>query len=69
MKIEWNNYRCFLSILNALLVVIFGYSTLWITLCIAILGIIKDVSVDKKNNSFIMHLTNTILSIYFLIGA
>jgi hypothetical protein len=69
MKIEWNNYRCFLSILNAFLVVIFGYSMSWITLCIAILGIIKDVSIDKKNNSFIMHLTNTILSIYFLFGA
>ena len=66
-KFEWNDLRAMTTLVNVVLIMIYGLSISWFGLALAILGIIKDVT-DKEFrwNSFIMHLSNAILNIFFL---
>lgn len=66
MKIEWNDLRAFITVINVLLIMKFGLSIAWFSLGVASLGLLKDITVDKKANGAIMHIANIILNIYFL---
>jgi hypothetical protein len=44
----------------------FGLSIAWFGLAVACLGLIKDITIDKRINGTIMHGANAILNIYFL---
>lgn len=66
MKIEWNDLRAFITVINVLLIMKFGLSIAWFSLGVASLGLLKDITVDKKTNGAIMHIANIILNIYFL---
>lgn len=65
-KFEWNDLRATITVINVLLIMIYGLSIAWFGLSVALIGIIKDVTIDKKWNGFIMHLANVILNAYFL---
>ena len=65
-KIEWDNIRAFLTMLNVILILRFGLSVAWIGLFIAVFGVAKDIC-SKKLNSFIIHISNFILNLYFII--
>ena len=64
---EWNDLRAVTTLVNVILIMIYGLSISWFGLALAILGIIKDVT-DKnfRWNSLIIHLSNTILNVFFL---
>lgn len=64
---EWNDLRAVTTLVNVVLIMIYGLSISWFGLALAILGIIKDVT-DKEFrwNSFVMHLSNAILNVFFL---
>ena len=64
--LELNDIRCSFTIINTTLILLFGISIAWFGLIIAIVGIIKDITVDKKVNGLIMHSANAVLNIYFL---
>lgn len=66
-KFEWNDLRAVTTLVNVVLIMIYGLSISWFGLALAVLGIIKDVT-DKEFrwNSFIMHLSNAILNVFFL---
>ena len=66
-KFEWNDLRALTTLLNVTLIMIYGLSISWFGLALAVLGIIKDVT-DKnfRWNSLIIHLSNTILNVFFL---
>lgn len=66
-KFEWNDLRAVTTLVNVVLIMIYGLSISWFGLALAILGIIKDLT-DKEFrwNSFIMHLSNAVLNIFFL---
>lgn len=64
---EWNDLRAFVTVLNVILIMIYGLSISWFGLGIAIIGIVKDLTTDHRINSLLMHLANMILNIYFLI--
>lgn len=66
MKIEWNDLRAFITVINVLLIMKFGLSIAWFSLGVASLGLLKDITVDKKANGAVMHIANIILNIYFL---
>ena len=66
-KFEWNDLRAVTTLVNVTLIMIYGLSISWFGLALAVLGIIKDITdKDFKWNSFIMHLSNAILNIFFL---
>ena len=66
-KFEWNDLRCFITVVNTILIMIYGFSIAWFGLAVAAIGIIKDLTTDRKINGLIMHIANVVLNIYFLL--
>lgn len=66
-KFEWNDLRCFITVVNVILIMIYGLSIAWFGLAVAVIGVIKDLAVDHRINGLIMHLANVALNIYFLV--
>lgn len=66
-KFEWNDLRCFITVINVMLIMIYGLSISWFGLGVAVIGIIKDLTTDRRINGLIMHLANACLNIYFLL--
>lgn len=66
-KFEWNDLRAMTTLINVVLIMIYGLSISWFGLALAVLGIIKDITDENfRWNSFIMHLSNAVLNIFFL---
>ena len=65
-RFEWNDLRCFATVINVILIMIFGLSIAWFGLAIAAIGIIKDLTTDRRINGILMHFSTLILNIYFL---
>lgn len=66
-KFEWNDLRCFISVVNVILIMIYGLSIAWFGLFVAAVGIVKDLTTDRKVNRLLMHLSSVVLNIYFLL--
>lgn len=66
-KFEWNDFRCFITVLNVILIMMYGLSISWFGLAVAVIGIVKDLTTDRKVNGLLMHVANAILNIYFLL--
>lgn len=66
-KFEWNDLRCFATVVNVILIMIYGLSIAWFGLGIAIVGIVKDLTTDRHVNGLLMHLSSVVLNIYFLL--
>ena len=65
-EFEWNDLRAFITVINVILIMIYGLSISWFGLTIALIGMIKDITTDKKWNGLIMHLSNVVLNLYFI---
>lgn len=69
-QFEWNDLRCLITIINVVLVMIFGLSIAWFGLAVAGIGIIKDLTEIPDGrfrvSSLLMHLANVALNIFFL---
>ena len=66
-KFEWNDLRCFITVINVILIMIYGLSISWFGLGVAVIGIVKDFTTDRRINGLIMHFANVLLNIYFLL--
>lgn len=66
-KFEWNDLRAFVTVLNVILIMIYGLSIAWFGLVIAVVGVIKDLTTDHRINGLIMHLASVALNIYFIL--
>lgn len=66
-RFEWNDLRCFVTIINVILIMIYGLSIAWFGLAVALVGIVKDLTIDRRINGLLMHLANAILNIYFIL--
>lgn len=66
-KFEWNDLRCFVTVINVILIMIYGLSIAWFGLFIAVVGVVKDLTTDRHINGLIMHLSTVALNIYFLL--
>lgn len=66
-KFEYNDLRCLITVINVILIMIYGLSIAWFGLAVAVIGVIKDLAVDRHINGLVMHLASVALNIYFLI--
>lgn len=64
---EWNDLRCVVTIINVVLIMIFGLSISWFGLAVAVFGLVKDFTSDRHISGILMHLSSMALNIYFLI--
>ena len=67
-KFEWNDIRAVITLVNVILIMRFGLSIAWFGLAVACVGLIKDITIDKRVNGVVMHSANAILNIYFLLN-
>lgn len=65
-KFEWNDLRAFVTVINVILIMIYGLSIAWFGLAVAVIGVVKDLSIDHRINGLVMHLANVALNIFFL---
>lgn len=65
-KFEWNDLRAGITILNVVLVMIFGLTISWFGLAVAVFGLIKDFTSDRRISGILMHLSSVALNVYFL---
>lgn len=69
-QFEWNDLRCLITVINVVLIMIYGLSIAWFGLAVASLGIIKDLTEIKSKkfrvSSLVMHLANVALNVFFL---
>ena len=65
-EFEWNDLRAVITVLNVVLIMIYGLSIAWFGLAVAAFGVVKDLTTDRKINGLVMHLANVALNIYFL---
>ena len=63
---EWNDLRALFTVINVILIMRYGLSIAWFGLTIALIGIVKDLTIDRRINGTVMHVANAILNIYFL---
>lgn len=66
-KFEYNDLRAFITVINVILIMIFGLSIAWFGLAVALIGVIKDLKIDRHINGLVMHLASVALNVYFLI--
>ena len=66
-KLEFNDIRALITVINVVLIMVFGLFIAWFGLAVAVLGLLKDIIIDKKINGSVMHLANIILNVYFLL--
>ena len=65
-KFEWNDLRAFITVVNVILIMIYGLSIAWLGLAVAAVGVVKDLAVDHRINGLVMHVANLVLNLYFL---
>jgi MFS superfamily sulfate permease-like transporter len=66
-KFEMNDLRALLQLINVALIVFAGFQVGAIFgLCIAVLGLVKDLITDRHINGIAMHLAGVILNIFIL---
>jgi uncharacterized BrkB/YihY/UPF0761 family membrane protein len=66
-RFEYNDLRALITVINVVLIMMFGLSIAWFGLAVALNGTIKDLKVDRHINGLVMHLASVALNIYFLI--
>lgn len=67
-KFEWNDLRCFITIINVILIMMYGLSIAWFGFAVAVIGILKDLTTDRRVNGLLMHFANVALNVYFLLA-
>lgn len=66
-KFEMNDLRALLQLINVALIVFCGFNVGAIFgLCVASLGLIKDLTTDRHINGIAMHLASIILNVFIL---
>lgn len=65
-QFEWNDLRCLAMIINVILIMCFGLSISWFGLGIAIVGIIRDLTTERRVSGLLMHCASATLNLYFL---
>lgn len=65
-KFEYNDLRCGITLVNVILIMIYGLSISWFGLAVAVIGLVKDFATDRHINGILMHLGSVALNVYFL---
>lgn len=65
-KFEWNDLRCFLTVINVMLIMTIGFEVAWFGLAISLLGFVRDMISERRVSGTIMHLSTIVLNGYFV---
>lgn len=65
-QFEWNDLRCLGMIINVILIICFGLSVSWLGLGIALIGIVRDLTTERRVSGLLIHVSSAVLNIYFL---
>lgn len=65
-KFEWNDLRAIVTIINVILIMLFGLSIAWFGLAVALFGLVKDFTSDRHISGILMHLASVVLNLYFI---
>ena len=65
---ELNDLRSLLTIINVICVIGFGVSVCWIVIVVGLVGIVKDLTIDRKINGLLMHTANVLMNVYLLVS-
>ena len=59
-KFEYNDLRALITVVNVILIMIYGLSIAWFGLAVAGIGVVKDLTIDRRINteSVFYHLVN-----------
>lgn len=68
MKLEWNDLRCLLTVINVTCVFLFGGAFAIIGAAVAAFGLVKDFMTDKRINGFVMHGVNLLMYLCMIFG-
>ena len=64
---DYNDIRCAITLVNVILIMIFGLSVAYVGLAIAVFGTVRDLTIEERRiNSTIMHATGILLNCYFV---
>ena len=66
-KFEYNDLRAVITVMNVILIICFGLSITWFGLTVAGIGVVKDLTIDRRINGLVMHLANVALNLYFIV--
>lgn len=66
-RFEWNDLRALATVANIILIMIFGLSIAWVGLGIAVIGLVRDFTKERRISGVIIHLASAALNIYFLL--
>lgn len=66
-KFEWGDLRCLMYIINVVLIMVYGLIVSWFGLAVAVVGIIRDLAIDRHINGLLSHLATVALNVYFLL--
>lgn len=66
-KFDWGDLRALITVLNVVLIMIYGLSIAWFGLAVGIIGLVRDFTTDRRISGIIIHLANCVLNIYFLL--
>lgn len=66
-QFEYNDLRALITVVNVILIMMFGLSIAWFGLVVAAIGVVKDLTKDRHISGLIMHLASVALNVYFLI--
>ena len=66
-KFEWNDLRTVITVINVILIMMYGLSIAWFGLAVAVFGIVKEITGNRHINCIVSYLANISLNIYFLI--
>lgn len=68
-KFEANDLRALVTVINVVLIMKFGLTVAWFGFVISMVGLIEDFANKNRHfNGFIMHLSNVVLNLFFMMS-
>ena len=66
-QFEWGDLRALVTIINVVLIMVFGLSVAWVGLAIAFIGVVRDLTKERRVSGLVMHLAGVALNLYFIL--
>lgn len=66
-RFDWNDLRAVATVFNVILIMVFGLSVAWVGLAIALIGVVRDLTKERRVSGLVMHLASVALNLYFIL--
>ena len=65
-QFEWNDLRAVMTVINVILIMTYGLSVAWVGLAISVIGVVRDLTKERRVSGLVMHLATVALNLYFI---